>query len=598
MLLSSIVTPKPDSRSQAALGAALAARAYFRVYPTRPVVLTDQGVRCLCPDPRCAAFGKHPCMTGYRQLATRDEGRIAKLWGRQFPGAGIAAVLGPDDLVLDVDRRNDGATSLARVEQELGLLPPTRTHVTPDGEHRIFRLPPGVRVRGGKGVLADGLDVLTMGDSLVLPPSAGRGGRPYAVLDDREPAVVSEGLLAILLLLDQEQAQDRLVAPQDRWVELPPLPASTDRLAAYWHAACGRELALLAGAVRGSRNITAFGCARRLAQLFEVCRPGEGKVIGELVATAVATGLSTAEAEQTIASGLRAGRLRPRGPRERPTGPSRATGSTVGLHARMLAAAEADPSLPAGAVAVLRGELAGAHGKPVWRQAVRESAKEGRISEGTVVYGRKCLVARGWLAPVLNRPNVVVNWRHGQSWMPGSTAMSEAAKPEHSASALQAAPRTAGTAKRSAAASGSGGASGTLPSGGCAFCSSTVPSPRLSWPPCWIVTRIRPGITWPSSTGSGWPSGGRTAAGRRPAATRARWLGSWAWPTRPRTSSSVTTDNVWLPPGGRGSCAGSGQRGGRTCAASTIQGLAAGRRGDPLQPVPSPPAGSSPSPGC
>jgi hypothetical protein len=147
------------------------------------------------------------------------------------------------------------------------------------------------------------------------------------------------------------------------------------------------------------RNRTAFGCARRLAQLFEACRPSETEVAEQLVATAITTGLDRAEAEQAVTSGLRAGRLHPRRPQERPPDPGLATGATAGLHDRIMAVAEADPSLSAGDLAVLRGELAGAHGQLVWDQAVRESAKSGRVAEGRVVYWRKRLVARGWLVP-------------------------------------------------------------------------------------------------------------------------------------------------------------------------------------------------------
>lgn len=332
MLLAGSVAPETDSE-RAVLQAALAARADFRIYPTRPVVVTEQGARCSCSESRCEALGKHPYIRGYRQLATRYEGSIRKLWGRQFPGAGVAALLGPDDLVLDVDRRHGGEESLARVEHELGPLPPTRTHATPDGEHRIFRLPPGVRVRGGKGDLADGLDVLSFGDTMVLPPSIGRGGRPYTVLDSREPAPVPEGLLAILLFLDQLRAQPAADSPSGvRLADLRPLPAPSDRLEPYFRGAFRPELALLARAVRGTRNDTAFGCSYRLARLFEACRPDEEMVIGELVATAIATGLDTAEAERTIASGLRVGRLRPRTPASDPPirpGPVRRLGSTT-----------------------------------------------------------------------------------------------------------------------------------------------------------------------------------------------------------------------------------------------------------------------------
>jgi hypothetical protein len=93
-------------------------------------------------------------------------------WWLQWPDANVAVVTGsPSDLiVLDVDPRNGGNESLAKLEKLHGKLPKTPlVHSGGGGKHYYFSHP-GFEVRGRRGMLP-GLDVKADGGEIVAPPS-------------------------------------------------------------------------------------------------------------------------------------------------------------------------------------------------------------------------------------------------------------------------------------------------------------------------------------------------------------------------------------------------------------------------------------------
>jgi AAA domain-containing protein/bifunctional DNA primase/polymerase-like protein/primase-like protein len=113
---------------------------------------------------------------------TRKPERIAELIG-QHAGCGLffnLAVSHYVDLDLDVRSRADFRPGLARLEEQLGQLPPTWTIITPTGgEHRIFTAPAPLDGLKAKTDLAAHVE-LKIGGTCPLPPSKHYTGGLYA----------------------------------------------------------------------------------------------------------------------------------------------------------------------------------------------------------------------------------------------------------------------------------------------------------------------------------------------------------------------------------------------------------------------------------
>lgn len=139
--------------------------------------------QCSCPaGSRCGAPGKHPrTQKGFKD-ASIDPNVISRWW-RQWPQAGIGIATGLSNLVvLDIDPRNQGDTTLTALEKEHGKLPPTRRHFTGgDGDHHIFEKPQG---DFDCFVLGQGIDVKADGGYIVAPPTWHISGKQYRVDPD------------------------------------------------------------------------------------------------------------------------------------------------------------------------------------------------------------------------------------------------------------------------------------------------------------------------------------------------------------------------------------------------------------------------------
>jgi P4 family phage/plasmid primase-like protien len=82
---------------------------------------------------------------------------------------------------LDVDPRNGGDDTLARIESEIGALPISVESLTGGGgRHLVFAYPHGAVPKDSAGkLLGSGVDVLSDGSIMVVPPSLHSSGRRY-----------------------------------------------------------------------------------------------------------------------------------------------------------------------------------------------------------------------------------------------------------------------------------------------------------------------------------------------------------------------------------------------------------------------------------
>jgi hypothetical protein len=165
--------------------ALIMARLGFPVFPAWGVF---DGV-CFCPrGSECKNPGKHPCVSGWQQLATTYEPTLVKLW-EKFPSANVGIATGRRWLngelltVIDCDHRSFGHGSISHLERnELCPLPVTREHSRGGGPHRFFTHPRGFHSKAG--ALGQGIDVQSFGKLVIAPGSTHKSGQIYEVTVD------------------------------------------------------------------------------------------------------------------------------------------------------------------------------------------------------------------------------------------------------------------------------------------------------------------------------------------------------------------------------------------------------------------------------
>ncbi len=139
---------------------------------------------CGCPEhANCGSAGKHPMVKSGLNASTTSADQIRKWW-LKWPNANIAINAERSGLlILDVDPRNDGDASLAKLEAENGELPSTYEVKTGGGgRHFYFKHKP-VRSKP----VASGLDIKSLGGYVVAPPSIHHSGRPYEAFHLGDP---------------------------------------------------------------------------------------------------------------------------------------------------------------------------------------------------------------------------------------------------------------------------------------------------------------------------------------------------------------------------------------------------------------------------
>jgi hypothetical protein len=134
---------------------------------------------CSCKKADCSSVAKHPRTKNGLKDSTTDEATIRQWWKR-WPEANVGVLTGSASgmFVLDVDPRNGGDLTLARLEQEHGPLPATLTAKTGGGGQHILFEHPGLRVSAGVK-LGPGLDIKGEGGYIVAAPSLHASGGRY-----------------------------------------------------------------------------------------------------------------------------------------------------------------------------------------------------------------------------------------------------------------------------------------------------------------------------------------------------------------------------------------------------------------------------------
>lgn len=161
------------------------ALAYARLgWHVLPVWSVDAQGQCRCGRPHTEKGhtpGKHPqtnLVPHGHQDATTDE-RTIRDWWAVDPDAGIGISLAASGLLaLDIDPRNDGRDTLAKIEAEHGVLHSGCVAITQaGGEHRLFCADPE---KSYPGTLGEGLDLKHHGYICVAPTLGPSGDYQWA----------------------------------------------------------------------------------------------------------------------------------------------------------------------------------------------------------------------------------------------------------------------------------------------------------------------------------------------------------------------------------------------------------------------------------
>lgn len=134
----------------------------------------------------CEVNGKRPLARlapkGVNSAATAEI--TIREWWRQCPTANIGLRAGEGLLILDLDCKNgeNGLDDLMRMQEELGVLPPTPYAVTPSGGYHLFFLAPDAAIVGQTKIKWQGKPTaidLRIGAQYVVAAPSVIDGRDY-----------------------------------------------------------------------------------------------------------------------------------------------------------------------------------------------------------------------------------------------------------------------------------------------------------------------------------------------------------------------------------------------------------------------------------
>jgi hypothetical protein len=187
----------PRQTASSTLGAALAfaQRGHVVLPLCYPIKINGRFI-CSCRRAAdCTAAAKHPLgrlVPNGLLSASLDEAVIRK-WFTDEPAANLGVVT-EKLIVLDIDPRHCGDSSLAALERDHDFPPTWRSLTGGGGEHLIYRCPEGIVVNSSiaqsNPLLGTGIDIRARSGYIVAPPSRHLSGRAYAWSVDHHPAEI------------------------------------------------------------------------------------------------------------------------------------------------------------------------------------------------------------------------------------------------------------------------------------------------------------------------------------------------------------------------------------------------------------------------
>jgi hypothetical protein len=195
------------------------ARRGWRVFPCHGIVAPGWGIKIATCDCKlrsgCKDAGKHPaCARGFLD-ATRNA-TVIRGW-RSGSNVAIATGAASGLFVVDIDPRNGGGATLAKLEREHGAFSRDAVVVTGGGGlHLYFQYPRGgAPIASGGDVFGVGVDLKGDGGYVIAPPSLHASLKNYRWLRGAIPAKLPNAP-AWLLKTARAGASSRASTPRDR----------------------------------------------------------------------------------------------------------------------------------------------------------------------------------------------------------------------------------------------------------------------------------------------------------------------------------------------------------------------------------------------
>lgn len=244
--------------------------------------------------------------------ATQEE--VAIWWRDQTCNVGIVTGTVSGIVVLDLDN-----AAAIRVAYERGI-PQTPHASTGKGLHIYFRAPASrLGNRAGFDPTVEGFDFRGEGGYVVAPPSIHPNGSVYTWLQSPEDCPVAEmpeWLGELLLPAAPVRAIESAGLPAE--TNSPPPLSDSDRVQQMVTATIQAELEQVRRTRQGGRNDQLNRSAFVLGQLVGASLADEREIEHRLETVALTTGLTRSEVRATMASGLKAGKRKPRSPFDLP----------------------------------------------------------------------------------------------------------------------------------------------------------------------------------------------------------------------------------------------------------------------------------------
>lgn len=290
----------------------------WAVFPCNPSPEKGRAKQPLMPREK-DADGKPIPKTGGFYKATTDPDTI-RAWWAKWPRALIGVPMGRGSGVFAIDPDApkvpgdpDGVAAWEALQAEIGGVPATHTHLTPNGgRHLLFRYPDGRTITNREGRLPAGINVRGEGGYVIAPPSRLLDGRAWAIEEPEHAFDFADAPHALLEIIDPPPEVPR-VEPLRNGGSRHYAEDLSDR---YVAAAVEHECAAIAAAPRGGRNNTLNRAGFSLGQLVGSGALGANEATRCLFDAATASGLVAEDGRgtvlATIESGLTAGAQKPR----------------------------------------------------------------------------------------------------------------------------------------------------------------------------------------------------------------------------------------------------------------------------------------------